>query len=111
MRTSGAAASARFGSACACGTAVFPRPVRGEHGKLFFQFGGTTMRAFSPLPVGRADQHFAVAFTTVAMEFVNREGFNIKCGLQAIRADVTIKTEGDLNAPNHSFQVSQPVTA
>ena len=51
---------------------------RSKGGKLLGDFGGAAMRAFRPLPVGRAHQDFAVAVALFAMKFVDRHGLSIK---------------------------------
>ena len=56
---------------------AFASTRRREGGKLFVQLAGTTMRAFRSLPVGGADEDFAVAFALLAMKFVDRHGATV----------------------------------
>ena len=52
--------------------------TRGREGrKLLVQFAGTAMRAFRSLPIGGADEDFAVAFALLAMKFVDRHGATV----------------------------------
>jgi hypothetical protein len=50
----------------------FARAGSGESGKFLGNFRGTAVRAFRPLPVGGADEDFAVVFALLTMESVNR---------------------------------------
>src|ERR1019366_7600847 len=72
-----AAAAATAMSAAALGVARFLAARRREGGKLLGDFRGTAMRAFRPLPVGGADEDFAVVFALFAMKFVNRHEWSI----------------------------------
>src|ERR1039458_3791521 len=73
-----AAAAATAMSAAALGVARFLAARRREGGKLLGDFRGTAMRAFRPLPVGGADEDFAVVFALGAMKFVNRHEGSIR---------------------------------
>ena len=72
-----AAAAATAMSAAALGVARFLAGRRREGGKLLGDFRGTAMRTFRPLPVGGADEDFAVVFALFAMKFVNRHGMKL----------------------------------
>lgn len=68
--TPAAAASARL---FACGSVVAGTGGR-EGGQFLVQLGGTAERTFRSLPVGGADEDFAVGPAFFTMKFVNRHG-------------------------------------
>ena len=72
-----AAAAATAMSAAALRVARFLAARRRESRKLLGDFRGAAVRAFRPLPVGRADEDFAVVFALGAMEFVDWHGMKI----------------------------------
>jgi hypothetical protein len=67
-----AAAATTAMTAAGLRVARFLAASRCKGGKLLGNFRGTTVRTFAPLPIGGADEDFAVMFALVAMKFVNR---------------------------------------
>ena len=81
-----AAAATVMTAAAVLGAGRFPGRARsGEGGELLGNFLGAAMRTLRPLPVGGADEDFAVVGALVTMKFVNRHGGKIVGGRQMFK--------------------------
>jgi hypothetical protein len=87
MAAAPAAAAAMASVAVFFGRGFHSHSRGGERGKLLIQLARTAVRTFRSLPVGGADQDFAVAFALPAMKLVNWHGYEIRPPGQKLKRD------------------------
>lgn len=80
MRAARPALAAGAWGAGTSGGAVIAAATGGEHGELLLQLHGTALGALGALPVGRANEDFAIAIAGLAMKLINRHGVSLTLG-------------------------------